>query len=34
MALATTKLTHAVEAYFAALHLIRASGGATDERSL
>ena len=33
MASATTMLTQAVEAYFAALQLIRASGGATDERS-
>jgi len=31
---ATAKLTQAVEAYFAGLQLIRASGGATDERSL
>ena len=32
--MATTKLTQAVEAYFTGLQLIRASGGATDERSL
>ena len=30
----TAKLNQAVEAYFAGLRLIRASGGATDERSL
>ena len=34
MAATATKLTQAVEAYFTALQLIRASGGATDERSL
>ena len=33
MALATTKLTQAVEAYFTGLQLIKASGGATGERS-
>ena len=32
--MATTKLTQAVEAYFTGLQLIRASGGATNERSL
>ena len=32
--MATTRLTQAVEAYFAGLQMIRASGGATDERSL
>ena len=31
---ATAKLNQAVESYFASLQLIRASGGATDERSL
>ena len=34
MAATATKLTQAVEAYFTGLQLIRASGGATDERSL
>ena len=34
MTSATTKLTQAVEAYCAGLQMIRASGGATDERSL
>ncbi len=34
MASATTKLTQAVEAFFAGLQMIRTSGGATDERSL
>ena len=34
MAGTATKLTQAVEAYFTGLQLIRASGGATDERSL
>ena len=34
MASATTRLTQAVETYFNSLQLIRASGGATDERSL
>ena len=34
MASATTRLTQAVEAYFVGLQMIRASGGATDERSL
>ena len=34
MASETTRFTQAVEAYFAGLQMIRASGGATDERSL
>ena len=34
MASATTKLTQAVETFFAGLQMIRTSGGATDERSL
>ena len=34
MTSATTKLTQAVEAYCVGLQMIRASGGATDERSL
>ena len=34
MAAMATRLTQAVEAYFTGLQLIRASGGATDERSL
>ena len=34
MATTAIKLTQAVEAYFTGLQLIRASGGATDERSL
>ena len=34
MAATATKLTQAVEAYFTGLQFIRASGGATDERSL
>ena len=34
MASETTRFTQAVEAYLTGLQMIRASGGATDERSL